>query len=227
MFEQEQLAFVLHRRPYRENQLLVELLTQDNGKISALVYVSHNARKSNKKSLLQPFLPLNIVLSGNSSLQKITRVEAAAKSYLLEKERLFSAFYVNELLVRLYPEHQESSVLFALYQQSLSALALESNVELVLRVFENQLLEELGQTFDFSLLEVLQAKFLHYVPDNGFQLSNEENQHLPQYAWADLQAIALGELSDAGVKQTYKKLMRQVINHLLGGKPLNSRKLFK
>jgi len=28
------------------------------------------------------------------------------------------------------------------------------------------------------------------------------------------------------VMQTYKILMRQIINHLLDGKPLNSRKLF-
>lgn len=225
MVEQEQAAFVLHSRPYRENQQIVELLTQHNGKVAAITYVSHST-KSSKKSLLQPFLPISVVLSGASSLQKLTRVEALAKSYLLEKERLYSAFYINELLVRLLPEHQESPALFTLYQESLLALTNEQTVELVLRAFEIQLLEELGQTIDFSLLDALSTEYIHYVPDTGFQLSNDTNKHLPRYNWLDMQAIASGELSSSAVRQSYKKLMRQIINHLLGGQPLNSRKLF-
>ncbi|GAA5142363.1 DNA repair protein RecO [Thalassotalea piscium] len=226
MFELEQAAFVLHSRPYRENQKIVELLTAHHGKVSAITYVGHT-NKSNKKSLLQPFLPISVVLSGNNSLQKLTRVEAIGKSYSLEKERLYSGFYLNELLVRLLPEHQESSELFSLYQQSLSALNGEQAIELVLRTFEAQLLEELGQTIDFSLLDESKADFFHYIPDNGFQLTCDINKHLPKYTRSDLQAIATGEFTEPQVRQSYKKLMRQVINHLLGGKPLNSRQLFK
>lgn len=225
MVEQEQAAFILHSRPYRENQQIVELLTQHHGKVAAITYVSHTG-KSSKKSLLQPFLPINVVLSGASSLQKLIRVEASAKSFSLEKERLYSAFYLNELLVRLLPEHQESPDLFALYQESLVALNNAQSIELILRAFETQLLEELGQTIDFSLLEELSAEYIHYLPDTGFQLSDETNKHLPKYTWLDMQAIASGELSSSSVRQSYKKLMRQIINHLLGGKPLNSRKLF-
>ncbi|GHE86209.1 DNA repair protein RecO [Thalassotalea profundi] len=225
MYGQDQAAFILHSRPYRENQHLVELLTQQNGKVSALAYVSHTT-KSSKKSLLQPFLPVNVVLSGNSSLQKLVRVEALGKSYSLEKERLYSAFYLNELLVRLLPEDQECPLLFSLYQESLIALIKEEPVELILRAFEVQLLEELGQGVDFSMLEAMSAEHIYYVPDSGFQLENETNKHMPKYAWLDMHAIACGQLSSITVRQSYKKLMRQIINHLLGGKPLNSRKLF-
>ncbi|XQW84301.1 DNA repair protein RecO [Thalassotalea piscium] len=227
MIEQEQPAFVLHSRPYRENQQLVELLTQNNGKVAALTYVSHTSKSSNKKSLLQPFLPIKVVISGDHNLQKLTRVEALGKSYGLQKERLYSAFYINELLVRLLPEHQESPELFSLYQHSLIALNGEESVEIVLRGFEAQLLEELGQTIDYSLLDELSVDYIHYKPDSGFQVKNESNQHFPQYACKDLQAIAMGDLTAMHVRQSYKKLMRQVINHLLGGKPLNSRKLFR
>ena len=38
----EQNAFVLHRRPYRENQMLVDLLTEHDGKVTALVYVGQS-----------------------------------------------------------------------------------------------------------------------------------------------------------------------------------------
>ena len=47
----EQNAFVLHSRPYRENQQLVDLLTQQDGKVTALVYVGQSKR-SIKKALV-------------------------------------------------------------------------------------------------------------------------------------------------------------------------------
>ena len=50
----EQSAFVLHSRPYREHQQIVDLLTEHNGKVSAVVYTG-KTNKSNKKGLLQPF----------------------------------------------------------------------------------------------------------------------------------------------------------------------------
>ncbi len=50
----EQHAFVLHSRPFKENQQLVELLTEDEGKVLALVYVGQSKR-SIKKGMIQPF----------------------------------------------------------------------------------------------------------------------------------------------------------------------------
>ena len=68
MQEITQSAFVLHTRPYRENQLLVDLLTEYDGKLAALSYIGHST-KSSRKALLQPFLPISITLKGQSSLK--------------------------------------------------------------------------------------------------------------------------------------------------------------
>ena len=103
MTELEQSAYLLHSRPYRDNQSIVELITEHEGKVSALVYIGKSA-KSNKKALLQPFSPLSIVLKGKSSLKNLSRVESASKSITLSGNYLYSGFYINELLVRLLPE---------------------------------------------------------------------------------------------------------------------------
>ena len=90
----EQHAFVLHSRPFKENQQLVELLTETEGKMSALVYVGQSKR-SIKKGLIQPFLPLSITFKDQgNSLKRIVQIEALKKSYPLRKNSLYSAFYV-------------------------------------------------------------------------------------------------------------------------------------
>lgn len=223
MRETTQLAFVLHSRPYRENQLLVDLLTEDDGRLAALSYVGHST-KSSRKALLQPFLPINVTLKGQSSLKSLVRVEPVGKSFLL-KNALFSAFYINELLVKLLGENIACGELFQQYRISLESLAQVSNIEICLREFELALMEELGVSFDFSLVFEHNAEGFYYLPDEGFIPAYTKLKQ-PCYDRSHLQAIADRDLSTAEVLSTFKVLMRQVINHLLNGVPLNSRKLF-
>ncbi len=237
MIETEQQAFVLHSRPYRDNQLLVDLLTEHNGKVSALVFVGQS-KKSTKKGLLQPFYPLSLVLKGQSSLKHIVRVEAFAKSYSLTKNTLYCGFYLNELLVRLLGEHTHCLPLFHQYQTSLQALANGAPMMEELRRFELVLLEELGMAFDFSPVFEHNVKSFYYMPEQGFipalmklKAPCYDSQHLQQIA----QQIAepdftykpiVCEQSSKAVQQTFKILMRQIFNHLLDNKPLNARQLF-
>ncbi|NQZ81591.1 MAG: DNA repair protein RecO [Colwellia sp.] len=224
MIEIEQSAFLLHSRPYRENQQIVEFLTENCGKISAIVYIGKTL-KSNKKGLLQPFSPLNIILKGRGSLKLLSRVEASEKSYKLTGNHLYSGFYLNELLVRLLGEHIECTELFLQYKNSLLALAECQSLELILRQFEMALLDELGQCFDFSPVFEINCSSFYYVQEQGF-IPALTKMKLPCYDRMHIQAIAQQQLTDKKVLHSYKVLMRQVINHFLDGKPLNSRKLF-
>jgi len=224
MEELEQSAFLLHSRPYRENQILLEFLTAQQGKISAISYLGKSL-KSNKKALLQPFTPLKIILKGQGNLKYLKRVEPAKKSYQLVGNYLYSGFYLNELQVRLLGEHIPYDELFCQYQQSIEKLAQQVPIEVVLRKFENILLEELGMTIDYSPVFSENVPNYYYYPERGF-LPAVNKLAQPSYNSLHLQAIAKNDLSAKGVMQTYKILMRQIINHLLDGKPLNSRKLF-
>jgi DNA repair protein RecO (recombination protein O) len=236
----EQKAFVLHVRPYQENQQLVELLTEHNGKVSALVYVGQSKR-SIKKALLQPFLPLNVGFKNNNTrnnnLKMLTRVEAESKSYVLIKERLYSAFYLNELLVRLLTDDIICEILFSKYQSTLTALANNSAIAPQLRSFELSLLDELGLSIDFTPVFEENSKYVagfYYIAEQGFIPAYHYAIKNITTQWFDtlhLQAIAEQNYDSnavelIGVQHTFKKLMRQIFHHLLEGKPLNSRKLF-
>lgn len=222
-FEQE--AFILHTRPFKDNQLIVELLTQQSGKVSAVVYTG-KTQKSNKKGLLQPFLPLQVVLKGKGQLKNLSRIETSQRSYALTGNYVFSGFYLNELIVRLLGEHIECPELFQQYKKSLQSLAAQEPVELNLRTFELTLLDELGQSFDFNNVFESQESFFYYILEEGF-VPAVTKQTLLKYRREHLLAIAEQRFEDEQVLRTFKLLMRQVINNLLGGKPLNSRKLFK
>ncbi len=225
MQELEQEAYLLHSRPYRENQLLLEFITEHSGKVSALSYVGRSG-KSTKKGLLQPFTPLTIVLKGTTSLKNLNRVEASQKSFRYSGHYLFSAFYLNELLVRLLGEQIVCEELFHQYKSSLVALHQKSPLEVILRKFEFVLLDELGVSLDFSPVAQTSASHFYYLAEEGF-IPVLNKLSLPRYARDHLLVIAQQTQATVEEFQCYKILMRQIINQLLDGKPLNSRKLFK
>lgn len=220
----EQKAFLLHSRPFKDNQLIVDLLTEHNGKVSAVVYTGKTL-KTNKKGLLQPFLPLKILLKGKGQLKNLSRIESCGKSYALIGNYVFCGFYLNELMIRLLGEHVECPYLFNKYIESLEGLAEQKNQEQTLRSFETVLLDELGQSFDFSSIFESDEQYFYYILEQGF-IPVIEKLPLPIYNREKLILIAQENFDDVETLKTFKLLMRQVINNLLGGKPLNSRKLF-
>ncbi|MDN3652120.1 DNA repair protein RecO [Thalassotalea ponticola] len=247
-----QHAYLLHSRPYRDNSRLLNVFTRDEGHISVIAYSSSKG-KNNKAGFLQPFAPLELELKGDGPLKILGQVEYAQKSLALKQQQLYSAFYINELLVRLLPENINADSLFATYAQTLHALNEGHPIEPTLRYFEIALLEELGQGLDFAVVDELALQhtqstipdnaedefalkepsamyfnqgeyYYHYRSEQGFILA--ENYREARYPGSHLQCIGELELTDANVLKTCKQLMRQLLNLQLGGKPLHSRRLF-
>jgi len=236
-----QNAFVLHSRPYRENQQIVDLLTEFDGKVCALVFVGQSKR-SIKKGLLQPFLPIEVALKDSGKIKTISQVEASGKSFILQKSSLYSAFYVNELMIRLLSEEITCQALFNQYRLTITALAQEQAIAPNLRYFELALLAELGLSFDFSPVFESSTDYFSYQAEQGFLpvydmpatkntavfFSRKHLQIISQqvYDGIKLTVVEMTEIEMTEIEMTFKLLMRQVINQLLGNKPLNSRKLF-
>lgn len=241
---EEQSAFVLHTRAHKENQLMVTLLTELSGKVNTLIFVGQS-NKSTKKGLLQPFTPLSVSFKNKDTFKFLTRVEAIAPSYPLKKDHLFSGFYLNELLVKLLSNDIDCQTLFLAYKRCLEKLNNEEDLSIVLRHFELFLIDELGMSFDFSPLHEMytvytdkmgdsikeKAKGFYYLPEQGFVAAfNEQNSHCYDREHLELieQFIHSKQATELGkAKLTFKLLMRQVLNQLLGNQPLNSRALFK
>lgn len=223
-------AYVLHRRPYRETSFLVELFTQQHGRLAVVARGVRKARSATQ-GLLQPFTPLLVSWSGKGELMTLTDVELGGETTPLQGECLFAGFYLNELLMGLLQKWDAHPQLYDFYQATLEALQSPTLEQKSLRIFEKYLLEELGYALfpaggSDDLFEA--DKYYRFVPEHGFVLSElggqaQASTHI--FPGKSLIAIADNHWDDECL-QDAKRLMRIVLMPLLNGRQLQSRKLF-
>lgn len=225
-----QPAYILHTRPYRDTSLLIDLLTPDFGRVTA---VARGVRKNKtpKRQLLNPFSRLLVCWQGKTDMKLLTSFEADNHFLSLTANHLYSGFYLNELLVRLLPEMDRHNGLYYAYEQSLDALQNKNDIEPLLREFEFRLLTELGYGLDFSAdarnnCAIDAQGFYECHVQEGFFSAGLDvpAQFLLKGEW--LLAIAAGDYSDPATRLAAKQLSRRMLKPLLGSRPLNSRQLF-
>jgi DNA repair protein RecO (recombination protein O) len=231
----KQPAWLLHSRPFRDTSVLLDFLTPDLGRVSAIARGARGPR-SKYKALLQPFQPLTISLFGRSELLNLRDAEAAGPSQVLIGERLFSALYVNELMVRLLRGHEAEATLFSLYGAVLAGLGTGADLEPLLRDFELRVLDALGFGLQFTheaeTGEVLAAEGWYYLhQDTGF-VRQRHLHDAPQdsshnlYRGHELHKIAARDFAESATRACAKRLLRQVLQHHMSERPLTSRELF-
>ena len=229
MIENWQRGFVLHRRAYSETSLLVDVFTEDTGRLSLLAKGAR-ARRSAWKSVLQPFTPLLLRWSGKGGLKILTKAEPAAITLPLQQTALYSGFYVNELICRVLEQETAQPQLFQDYLRCLTELAgTPLAVEPVLRRFEFQLLQSLGYGVDFlhcagSGQPIDENMTYRYREEQGFMASLIKD-NLTFYG-RDLLAFEQRRFDDTTVLQAAKRFTRLALKPYLGSKPLKSRELF-
>jgi DNA repair protein RecO (recombination protein O) len=134
-------------------------------------------------------------------------------------------FYLNELLLKLLPLDDPHETLFDRYVATLEALSEAVDPEPILRRFELGLLSELGyaQTLDqdASGRDVEASRRYGYAPGEGVVPDDAGGA----YRGKTLLDMARGDFSDPRTLAEGKQLMRALINHYLGDKPLMTRQL--
>lgn len=225
-----QPAYVLHARPYRDTSLLVDLLTPEHGRITA---VARGARKSKKQSrqLLSPFHRLLVNWQGKSTLKLITGFETDHHFLHLEANHLYSGFYLNELLIRLLPEHDVIGGLFDRYEATLYAFHLKRDIEPMLREFERELLQGLGYAISYecdgaSGLPINDDIYYCLNVQQGFYVAPAGTPSQYCILGADINGLARQDYEKPNVLRLAKQLNRTLLRPLLGKKPLKSRELF-
>lgn len=216
-------AFFLHTRPYRESSLLVDAFTAEQGKVSGVL--RGGRRKGQAPQLFQPLM---LELAGQGELKTLRQAEVAGPALGLQGTALFSAFYLNELLVRLLPREEIQAALFLQYAETLGCLAEQQAQAPLLRRFECLLLEVLGYAIDFahdseSGEAVLPQQHYGYHPERGFFPA------LPGGALVRgdvLLQLADGNFYDEAPARLAKQINRLALARLLGNRPLKSRELF-
>jgi DNA repair protein RecO (recombination protein O) len=216
-------AYFLHARPYRETSLLLEVFTAEQGRISAI----WRGGRRTKSGVPQLFQPLLLAVVGSGELKALRQVEMAGPALMLAGAPLFSAFYLNEILVRLLPRDEPQPSLFAFYTDTLACLS-HDDPAFLLRRFEGHLLEALGYGIDFGhdrdsgdLVSPTVGYDFH--PEQGFSRSRAMATAI---SGATLLQLANGDFSSPEAALAVKKIHRQALSRLLGSRPLKSRELF-
>ena len=232
--EDLQPGFVLHSRRYRESSLIVDLFSRDYGIIPAVARGVRAGKSNHKRALLQPFQPIQCRWRGQGEMVTLTDIDSLIQAPKLSKQGLYCGFYINEILLRLLHRHDPYETIFALYQKLLFELTLETNLEHLLREFELTLLDELGYGLSFSIDaegEDIAVDGRYYLSkDSQFHPVIQGNREIPTsdaFQGRILLDIQNHKWHDPEVLKSTKKLIRMVLQPLIGTKPLQSRKLFR
>ncbi len=231
--QDNQAVFVLHSYPFKETSLVVELFTQQFGRVAALAKGARRPRSA-MRGMLQSFQNLSGTWSGKNELKTLHSLDWSAGLTLLRGEALMCGFYMNELLLRLLPREDAHESLFDYYANTLNALsniqAVNNSTELamILRRFELTLLQELGYaiplTQDENDAPIDADKTYRYEAEYGAcALSATKNG--VQLQGKTLLSMAQNDYSQAQTLQQSKQLMRYLLAHYLGDKPLHTRQL--
>jgi DNA repair protein RecO (recombination protein O) len=160
-------GYVLHSYPYRETSLILQAWTEKHGRMG-LVAKGARRPKSSMRAVLTPFQPLSMSWFGRGELRTLKTAEPAAPATPLAGQSLMSAFYLNELLLKLTTRDDPHEGLFAAYDRAITELRAISRsgntgdrapnaenrglsaIEPVLRRFELRLLQELGYALEMA-----------------------------------------------------------------------------
>ncbi|HJT97690.1 MAG TPA: DNA repair protein RecO, partial [Rhodanobacteraceae bacterium] len=144
MRTENQPAFILHARAWRETSLLVEAFTRDHGRVGLVARGVRNPKSRLSRSSLQPLQPLLLDWSTRGELGTLIQAEQAGTPWRLGGDALIAGMYVNELVLKLSSRNDPHPRAFAAYTECLARLAEETDIAWTLRRFERDLLADLG-----------------------------------------------------------------------------------
>lgn len=116
-------ALVLHALKYGESQLIVDLLTREQGRQSFICYLSKTNKGKMKKQLFQPLTLLDLVYNyrPNQNLQKFTDVRLAMPyaSIPFDAYKLSISLFVAEFITYATRGEQRNEPLFDYIESSM------------------------------------------------------------------------------------------------------------
>ena len=225
---QQQAAFILHHRPFRDTSQILDILSREHGKLS-LVARGSRGPKSRLRGVLRPFMPLAMSWVQRSDLGTLTGAEMHGAPLRLTGDALLSGYYVNELLLHFLHRHDPQPEIFDIYVRAIEALGATDDVAPCLRKFEIALLSALGYALNLDheadSHDPLQPDhcYEYRFEQGAVRVARAEGQLV--FTGAVLRAIAAQRFTEAEVLRAANRLLREVIGFHLGGKELKSRKV--
>jgi len=221
---EDQPAFVLHTRPWRETSLIVELLTRDHGRVAVVGRGLSSPKKRVQRAALQPLQRLRVDYLPRGEMARLIQAEAVDTAPALSGEPLMAAFYVNELLLRLCARHDAQTPVFDLYARVRGELEMPESLAWVLRRFERDLLEALGYGLPWAHTEdgerLDPASQYRLDPEHGPIRDLLRSEH--SISGAALLALAEDRRPEPDLLGSLRPALRGVLAVHLGAQPLKS-----
>lgn len=226
---EDQTCLVLHRRPFRESSLLVELFSAVNGRVGLVARAARRPR-SPWRGLVEPFRLLQAGWVRRGELGTLSALEPLDRGYALAGKALWCGLYANELLVRLLTRDLPAPALFDDYRRLLSALERPSGHSRALRRFEMTLLKELGVAPELDRV----AETGQPVDPLGYYRIDPVAGPVAvsgpgRAAFSGRVLLALVESVDfdGELARETRRLMRGLLDYHLDGRPLNTPRLYR
>lgn len=231
--QSQQPVFILHTYPFKETSLVVEMFSQDFGRIAA---VAKGARRplSAMRGMLQSFQQLAGTWSGKNELKTLHGLEWMTGLTLLRGDALMCGFYMNELLLRLLPRDDAHAQLFEYYAETIQLLSslqhapASGQLAEIMRRFELKMLQELGYAVPLNHDEngeIIHADETYRFEADYGACAPSATKHGVLIQGSSLLDMARGHYSNVTTQTQSKQLMRYLLQHYLGEKPLHTRQL--
>jgi DNA repair protein RecO (recombination protein O) len=215
--QQLEPAFILHHRPYRDTSRILDVFTASAGRLTLFARGARGP-KSKLASVLMPFRPLLVAWSGRGEAAQLVAAESAGEVSEIAAPALMSAFYVNELLIKLTTRHDPQPQLFADYTDALDGLREAGAIERTLRIFEKRLLAVLGYGIEFDV-----ETDRHYLYRVGAGWTPVGAETPGAYDGASIRSLAAESLATRQELDDAKRLLRAALDRCLDGRDLTTR----
>ena len=222
---EQQPAFILHARPYRETSMLAECLTRDYGRIGVVARGVRREGARTQRAQLEPFQRVELDLLMKGELATLRSAEPSGAVLRLTGDAGLAGLYLNELVVRLTGRQDPNPALFAFYDTTLRRMAAGEPLAWTLRRFERDMLDALGYGLQLDIDAIdgsplTPALVYFYDPESGVVPGRMGDQRAIR--GADLLALAADTPPDAAGLSSLRRMMRQVITFHLGGGELKA-----
>ncbi|KGE52839.1 DNA repair protein RecO [Xanthomonas axonopodis pv. vasculorum] len=222
-------GFVLHVRAWRETSLLVEVLTEQHGRVGLLARGVQGPRKQALRAALQPLQLIQFSAVQRGELAQLRQAEALDTAPRLVGDAMLAGFYISELLLRLAPRNDPVPELYACYAQARAYLASDLPLAWGLRRFERDVLDGLGFAFDLQHDSDGQpidpaARYRLDPQEGALRVFSERlvQDRRETVTGAALLALCEDVMPDVDDMPGLRRSMRSVLLHHLGGRGLKS-----
>ena len=231
----ETLAFVIHQRPFHDNDAIINLLTEKYGLLSVLAKGSRGQSYQSQqlRACLQPatLLEIDIRLSSNS-LCRLDFAESISVTPPLNNLSFIYISYINEIVRLFLNEQIPLSDVFLSYRHCVIAILKGEEQELAFRALELALIKSsrIGLSFEVDAnAHCIDASAMYQLDiEQGFNNLATSKQHATGFTCQGdfIQRLALN-ITTAEDNIALKQLFQRIKDYLYPTHTLKSRELYQ